>query len=218
VRTGAPVAALERRADRWLVELDGDGGSLDADAVVLTTPAFAAAPLLAPHSPAAAERLGAIRYASVTLVSLAYDEPATPLPGSGFLVPRTEGRLLTACSVFSNKWPHLAAPVQDILRSSVVRHGHERWRDLDDEALTEAVHDELVAAYGLSSAPRQVRVSRWERSFPQYPAGHLPAMAEVERTLRDDAPGIVVSGAYLKGVGIPTCIGAATAAVDALTA
>jgi oxygen-dependent protoporphyrinogen oxidase len=217
VRTGAPVAAIDRRADRWLVELEA-GDTFDADAVVVTTPAYAAAPLLAPHSPAAAERLAAIRYASVTLVTLAYDEPASPLPGSGFLVPRTEGRLLTACSVFSNKWPHLAAPGQVILRASVGRHGDERGRDLDDAALTEAVHAELAAAYGLDDGPREVRISRWDRSFPQYPAGHLPAMAEVERTLRADAPGIAVTGAYLKGVGIPTCIGAATAAVEALTA
>jgi protoporphyrinogen oxidase len=42
-------------------------------------------------------------------------------------------------------------------------------------------------------------------------------MAEVERSLRTDAPGIAVTGAYRKGVGIPTCIGAAHDAVAALT-
>ncbi|HVF32359.1 MAG TPA: protoporphyrinogen oxidase [Acidimicrobiales bacterium] len=214
IRTGAPVGAIERRADRWLVVQD-DGDVHDADAVVVAVPAFAAAPLLAPLSPAAADRLSAIRHASVTLVTLAYPEPATPLPGSGFLVPRTEGRLLTACSVFSNKWPHLAAPGQLILRASVGRHGDERWRDLDDGALAEAVHHELSAAYGpaISTGPTEVRISRWERSFPQYPAGHLGVMAEVEAALRDDAPGVAVIGAHLRGVGIPTCIGAARAAV-----
>jgi oxygen-dependent protoporphyrinogen oxidase len=218
VRTAAPVAALERRADRWLVATDDPAGDvLDADLVVVTVPAPTAAPLVGPHSPDAAERLAAIRYASVTLVTLAYPAPAEPLPGSGFLVPRTEGRLLTACSVFSNKWPHLAAPGEVILRASVGRHGDERWRDLDDDALVAAVHDELVAAYGLQDAPTAVRISRWEHSFPQFPAGHLPVMAEVERSLRTDAPGIAVTGAYRKGVGIPTCIGAAHDAVAALT-
>ena len=54
LRTASPVSAIERRADRWLVETAA--GIVDADAVVVTTPAYAAAPLLAPHSPAAATR------------------------------------------------------------------------------------------------------------------------------------------------------------------
>lgn len=220
VRTAAPVAAIERRADRWLVEVDG-GEDVDADVVVVAAPAFAAAPLIAPLSPDAAMVLLGIRYASVTLVSLAYPDAALasgPLSGSGFLVPRTEGRLLTACSVFSNKWPHLASPGSVILRASVGRHGDERWRDLDDEALVAAVHDELAAAYGLASGPTEVRISRWERSFPQFPAGHLGAIGDLEAALRRDAPGIAVTGAYLRGVGLPACIGSAHAAVAALEA
>lgn len=220
IRTGAGVSSIERRADRWLVEVDGDDVH-DADAVIVAAPAFAAAPLVEPLSPEAAQQLAAIRYASVTLVSLAYDEAALgsgPLPGSGFLVPRTEGRLLTACSVFSNKWPHLAAPGSVILRASVGRHRDERWRDYDDDSLVEAVHDELAAAYGLTAGPTAVRLSRWDRSFPQFPAGHLSRMAGVEAALQRDAPGIAVTGAYLRGVGIPACIGSARAAVDALLA
>lgn len=219
VRTSSPVVAIERRADRWLVE--GEDGSVDdADVVVVTTPAYVAAPLLAPHSPAAADALSSIGYASVTLVTLAYDATAVirPLAGSGFLVPRTEGRLLTACSVFSNKWPHLARDGSVILRASVGRSGDERGFDLDDDALVAAVHDELAGVLGLTSPPTATRISRWRRSFPQFPAGHLVRMAELEATLRRDAPGIAVTGAYLKGVGIPACIGAASAAVAPLLA
>jgi oxygen-dependent protoporphyrinogen oxidase len=217
LRTSSAVETIERRADRWLV---ADAAEVhDADLVVVTTPAFAAAPLLAPHSPAAAEALASIGYSSVNLVTLAYAEAAvtTPLAGSGFLVPRTEGRLLTACSVFSNKWPHLARPGSVILRASVGRSGDERGFALDDDALVAAVHDELAPVLGLTDPPAATRVSRWRRSFPQFPARHLWAMAEVERTLAEDAPGIAVSGAYLKGVGIPACIGAAQAAVARLT-
>jgi oxygen-dependent protoporphyrinogen oxidase len=214
LHVSSPVASIDRRADRWLVETD-DGSVHDADAIVVTTPAYAAAPLLAPHSPAAAELLGRIGYASVTLVTLAYDEATVtrPLAGSGFLVPRTEGRLLTACSVFSNKWPHLARAGSVTLRASVGRTGDERGFDLDDGALVEAVHAELTQTLGLTAPPTATRVSRWRRSFPQFPAGHLQDMARLEARLREDAPGIAVTGAYLKGVGIPACIGAARSAV-----
>ena len=219
LRTSSPVAAIERRADRWLVVEDDDGAVHDADAVVVTTPAYAAAPLLAEHSPAAADLLARIGYASVTLVTLAYDAAAVtrPLAGSGFLVPRTEGRLLTACSVFSNKWPHLARDGSVVLRASVGRSGDERGFDLDDEALVAAVHEELAQALGLEAPPTATRISRWRRSFPQFPAGHLSAMADLEAALRRDAPGVATTGAYLKGVGIPACIGAAQAAVASLS-
>ena len=219
LRVSTPVAAIERRADRWLVEAD-DGSVEDADAIVVTTPAYAAAPLVAAHSPAAADLLARIGYASVNLVTLAYDAGAVtrPLDGSGFLVPRTEGRLLTACSVFSNKWPHLAREGSVILRASVGRSGDERGFDLDDDDLVAAVHDELAGVLGLTSPPTATRVSRWRRSFPQFPAGHLSAMADLEAALRRDALGIAVTGAYLKGVGIPACIGAAQAAVAGLAA
>jgi oxygen-dependent protoporphyrinogen oxidase len=217
LRTSAPVASIDRRADRWLVE-GVDGSVDDAEAVVVTTPAYVAAPLLAPHSPEAADVLAAIGYASVTLVTLSYDAESVtrPLQGSGFLVPRTEGRLLTACSVFSNKWPHLARPGTVILRASVGRHGDERGFELEDDALLAAVHDELAQTLGLTAPPTATRISRWRQSFPQFPAGHLLRMATLEETLRRDAPGITVTGAYLRGVGIPACIGAAQAAVAAL--
>jgi oxygen-dependent protoporphyrinogen oxidase len=43
-------------------------------------------------------------------------------------------------------------------------------------------------------------------------------MADLEAALSRDAPGIAVSGAYLRGVGIPACIGAATATAQRLLA
>jgi oxygen-dependent protoporphyrinogen oxidase len=217
LRTSAPAAAIERRADRWIVVCD-DGSFADADTVVATAPAYATAPLLADHSPDAADLLARIAYASVTLVTLSYDAIAVvrPFAGSGFLVPRTEGRLLTAGSVFSNKWPHLARAGTVVIRASVGRAHDERGLAMDDGELVDAVHAELADALGLVDGPTNARVSRWRRAFPQFPAGHLVAMDELEAALRRDTPGIAVTGAYLRGVGIPACIGAAGVAVARL--
>lgn len=218
IRSATPVFAIERRADRWLV-VAMDGTVFDADAIVLATPAFATAPLIQPLSPSAANALQAITYASVALVTLSYPSEAfgRAFTGSGFLVPRTEGRLMTACSVFSNKWPHLAVEGKVVLRASVGRSGDDRGLGLDDSALVAQVHDELVEMLGLLAPPTSTRVSRWDASFPQFPAGHLLAMDAVVATLRIDAPGIAVTGAYLRGVGIPACIGSARSAAEAVT-
>ena len=66
-------------------------------------------PTCSPASPAdAAAELAGIPYASVAVVTLAYDRSADAscprVPG--MLVPRTEGRLVKASTWVSRKWPH----------------------------------------------------------------------------------------------------------------
>ncbi|MEA2716840.1 MAG: protoporphyrinogen/coproporphyrinogen oxidase, partial [Actinomycetota bacterium] len=114
----------------------------DAAAVVVTLPAFAAALLL----PAAAGDLAAIRYASVAVTTLAYRPESVPEPldGAGFLVPRIDGRLTTACTFTTTKWPSHAAGGLVLLRASAGRAGDDRPDHLDDDALVARLHEELA--------------------------------------------------------------------------
>ncbi|HKH06892.1 MAG TPA: protoporphyrinogen oxidase [Acidimicrobiales bacterium] len=205
VRTGSPVTGLVAEGGRWRVEPAG----VVAGAVVVATPAHATAPLVAPHEPGAAAFLRGIDHASVTLVSLAVPREAVdhPLDGSGFLVPRSSGRLLTACSWFSSKWAHHAGDGSTVLlRASAGRDGDDRQAGLDDDAVVAAVMDDLRETMGLRGAPTEVRVSRWPRSFPQPRPGHLAALAAAEADLADAAPRLAVTGAWARGVGVPACI------------
>jgi protoporphyrinogen/coproporphyrinogen III oxidase len=227
VRTGTTVTALAPVDGGWrLTTAAGAGGGpatapveVDADAVVLAVPAFAAAPLVGPNAPSVAASLGALDHASVALVALAYAEHAVPRPldGSGFLVPRVEGRLMTACSWASSKWAHLARPGRVLLRVSAGRAGDERAAALDDEALVARLRVELGAAMGIEAAPLEVRVTRWPRAFPQYGPGHLTRMAEASATLASQAPGLALAGAALGGIGLPACIGTGRAADRAVS-
>ncbi|MCU1375475.1 MAG: Protoporphyrinogen oxidase, partial [Actinomycetia bacterium] len=196
VRTGAPVAALDE---------------LDADGVVLAVPAFAAAPLLAPVAPDVAATLAAIEHSSVTLVAFAYPDGAVdrPLDASGFLVPRPEGLLMTACSWSSTKWAHLAAPGRFLLRVSAGRVGDDRAAGMSDEAVVAQLRDELGVTMGLRGEPHEIAVHRWPRAFPQYAPGHLTRMAQARAALPRH---LALAGALLGGVGIPACIGSGRAA------
>jgi oxygen-dependent protoporphyrinogen oxidase len=137
-----------------------------------------------------------------------------PLDGSGFLVPQSSGRLVTACSWMTSKWAHLGAdPSTVILRASAGRAGDERALAATDDELVAALADDLRDTMGLHAIPTAVRVSRWERSFPQPRPGHLDAVARAERALADRAPGLSMAGAWELGVGIPACIRAAERAV-----
>jgi oxygen-dependent protoporphyrinogen oxidase len=227
LRTGVSVTGLERAGGGagggWRLWLAGRGAAagaeprelIEASAVVLATPAYATARLLAGVAPDAADGLARIDHASVALIALAVPRSGVDrlLDGSGFLVPQSAGLALTACSWVTSKWPHLAVdPDLVLLRASVGRDGDDRALALDDEGLVATVLAELATTMELRAAPVEVRISRWERSFPQPRPGHLPAVTALVGGLAETAPGVGLAGSWVGGVGIPACIRGARAA------
>ena len=229
------AGGLGRLVDRLAEELDdirlgtvvdhitaGDAGytlrgpEIEADAVVVTVPSFAGAGMLALLSPAAAKLMAEIRHASVVTATLAYPPSAVtrPLEGAGMLVPRVEGRLVTACTWSTSKWPALAAGGMVLLRASAGRDGDDRAMELPDEEVVRRVHDELAPVLGLPRRPEASLVSRCLRGFPQYDVGHLARVDAIEAALRTDAPGVFVAGAAYRGLGIAACVEQARRAAD----
>lgn len=108
VRTSATVRDLARRTDGgWnlVVGSTRDAEIVQADAVVLATPARPTARLLSDVVPDAALELARIEYASMAVVTMAFrarDFPDTS--GSGFLVPPVDGRDIKAATYSSAKW------------------------------------------------------------------------------------------------------------------
>jgi protoporphyrinogen/coproporphyrinogen III oxidase len=206
IRTGTTVAGLAPAAGGgWAIE----PADVVAGAVVVATPAFVTAPLVAPHAPLAAKVLGGIEHASVVLVGLAVPRDAVDrdLDGSGYLVPHSSGRLLTACSWVSSKWAHMAGDGSTvILRASAGRFGDERALSLPEDALVAALLADLGDTMALRGAPTAVRVNRWPRSFPQPRPGHLDEVAAAEADMASRAPRLAATGAWARGVGIPACI------------
>ena len=106
IRLSCPAASVETLSIRF-----SDGrASENFDAIVLATPSWAAADLLPKSHSETAAMINDIDYASVVLVTLAFnsDHPTDiELSGSGFLVPASEDLNITACSWASSKWEHL---------------------------------------------------------------------------------------------------------------
>jgi oxygen-dependent protoporphyrinogen oxidase len=208
LRTGTPVAAITGGAGRYTVHT-GDDAPIEADAVVLATPAPLAGAVLRDVAPDAAALLAGWEYASVIMITLAVPGLGGRLQGSGYLVPKPVQRRVTAASFASNKWAHLQPPGGDaLLRVSIGRDGAPP-DDLDDEAALQAAVDEVGGHLGVGGSglqPSAVRVTRWNDAFPQYRPGHPARVAAVAAALRATTPGIVVAGAAYDGIGIPACI------------
>jgi oxygen-dependent protoporphyrinogen oxidase len=213
VRLRTTVRELRRTASGWQLVTGPRNaeGILEADGVILAVPATPAARLLSALTPGASADLAAIPYASVAVIALAYPAASVgPLPGSGFLVPPVEGRLIKAATFSSQKWGWYAdvAPGLALMRVSIGRHGEEAVLQRDDVDLATAAAAELAEAVPVRGRPVDVRVTRWGGSLPQYGPGHLGRVARI-RAAVGALPAIAVCGAAYDGVGIPACIASA---------
>src|SRR5581483_449684 len=101
----APVSrVVPGLSKRWRVIL-ANGRAIEADAIILATPAKVTAGLLRELDRATSDQLSAITYGSTGILSLIFSADDVRLPaGSGFVVPKIEGKLLKACSFSSLKF------------------------------------------------------------------------------------------------------------------
>jgi protoporphyrinogen/coproporphyrinogen III oxidase len=225
VRTGAMVRRLARTAAGWRLTVGSrhDEECLTADAVILAVPASPAARLLGdvPGASAAATALREIRYASMAIVTLAYQAAAFPRPleGSGYLVPAVDGRPVKAVTFSTVKWPHLrdAGDGLDIVRCSLGRIGEESLLQSGDAELARLAAVGLAAATGAHEPPVATRVTRWGGGLPQYTVGHLDRVARIRSAVAGQ-PGLAVCGAAYDGIGIPACVATAQAAAGQIVA
>ena len=221
ILTGRRVVRLigkpERREPGYAVLLD-EGTCLEAEAVVLATPAYVTARLLEPLAPAAAAHLRTIPYVSTAAVTLAYKREMIrhPLDGNGFVVARGGALNTTACTWISSKWPYRAPAGIALLRCYLGAAGREAVVQEDDRRLTELARADLRATMGIDATPAFVSVTRWPAAMPQYPPGHLERLEAIERAV-EAQPGITLAGAGYRGIGIPDCIRQGTEAARRLT-
>ena len=123
---------------------------------------------------------------AVTTLAYRPESVSKPLDGAGFLVPRVDGRLMTACTFTTTKWPSTAAASEGmvLVRASAGRAGDDRPDHLDDTTLVAQLHDELAEAIGVTDQPVASLVSRWPNGFPQYQPGHAQRVDRIEAVAR----------------------------------
>ncbi len=222
VRTKATVRRITGRPGGYdlLVGATNTTEHVRVDAVVLATPAAPTARLLADVSPAAATELGRIEYASMAVVSLAVPAAAfaAPLPGSGFLVPPVDGKVVKAGTWSSRKWGWIgdaAGSDTVLLRTSLGRHREEAVLQRDDAELVSLALADLREAVGFHGSPVDAIVTRWGGALPQYAVGHRDRIGRVRAAVAQ-LPGLEVCGAAYDGIGVAACVADARQAADRL--
>lgn len=205
LRLNTGVRAIKRMGEnQYSVQLD-DGTQLEADAVILTTPAYVSADLTRDVAPAAAERLESIRYVSTGTISFGFKAAEVPnlLEGFGVVIPTSEKRPINAITISSTKFDHRAPEGMILLRAFFGGSRSAESMNLDDETLYEVVRNELRSILGVYAEPLFHRIYRWWNANPQYDVGHLELVDEIEAAL---PAGLYVTGSPYRGVGLPDCV------------
>jgi protoporphyrinogen/coproporphyrinogen III oxidase len=201
----ARIEQISRRPEGGYQLTLGDGGSLDADAIIVTTPAYTAADLVGMLAPDAAESLAQIRYVSTGTISLTYrrDEIQHPLDGFGLVIPRSEHRAINAITWTSTKFDHRAPAGYVLMRTFFGGSRHPEMMAKSDDELQQTIYSELDALMGITASPVFHRIYRWHNANPQYDKGHLQQVDTIEAAL---PVGLYVTGSAYRGIGIPDCV------------
>ena len=210
------VRGIYREDDEWRVAIDMGQDEM-FDAIIMATPANVAGGLLESVDRDLADDLLGITYSSSVTVTLGYhmDQLRHMPPGFGFLVPRSEGRRMLACTFVHNKFPHRAPSNKGIVRCFLGGARDESVLNLTDDEVVATVRSELKEIVKLEGRPMFERVYRWRGAMAQYESGHLARVERIELRVKN-IPGLEIAGNAYHGIGVPDCIREGTNAANAV--
>ncbi|MCB2230780.1 protoporphyrinogen oxidase [bacterium] len=203
---GNGVERIEKDADDYRLHLR-TGESLTARHVILSLPAYAAAPVVSAVSTTLSNALSAIPYAPISVVCLGYPRESVkrPLDGFGFLVPSKEGLTILGSiwtsSIFADRAPQ--GRVQ--FRTMVGGDGDHESVNLSDNDLLARVTSDMDSLLGLQGEPEIVKIYRWSHGIPQFRIGHGELLKQIEAELAW-AGNLYVTGNAYYGIGLNDCV------------
>ena len=207
IHCGRKISQLKQTSDgRWLIE-EENHDPITADAVIVTTEAYAAAGLVKNELPRLADLLNEIPYVSSATVSMAFPRQAIPhlLDAYGFIVPKIANRRIMAVTWSSIKWAHRAPQGTVLLRAFVGGAQRQELAACGDQEMLSLVKEELSSIMGINTPPEKSWIFRWPQGMPQYVMGHLDRLEAID-SIANEQKGLYLAGAGYRGIGIPDCI------------
>ncbi|HUC97439.1 MAG TPA: protoporphyrinogen oxidase [Candidatus Polarisedimenticolaceae bacterium] len=191
---------------RWQLAT-GTNEILETDGIILATPAFHTAQMLASAVPEAARELSRIAYASSATISLAYHDRDFPRTADsfGFVVPAVESRKIMACTFSSLKYPGRAPEGHVLMRAFVGGSLQPGLLDDNDAILERNVRAEITSLLGVNAEPLLVHIQRHPNAMPQYHVGHQARIQRIESAL-DSHESLALAGSAYHGVGVADCV------------
>ncbi|NTV49371.1 MAG: protoporphyrinogen oxidase [Geobacteraceae bacterium] len=215
VRPGVAVAAVEKGTDIPYRVKCSDGAEYVADQVIVASPAFAAAEMIAGLDGGIAGILQQIPYASMTVICFGYSrgQIKRSLDGFGYLIPKKEGCNTLGTLWDSSMFEDRAPEGKVLLRSMMGGACFPEYVTLSDDEVVARVRKDLALTMGIDAQPEFVRVFRHPQAIPQYTVGHGARLQALDDALKKH-PGLILTGNSYRGIGLNDCVAAAERAAD----
>ncbi len=193
--------------------------TLDADAIILTSPAAQSAAMVRELDPTLAGVLDEIPTAPLAVVCMGYEEAAirsaARLDGFGFLTARGEGIRILGTLWETSIYDHRAPRGRALLRVMIGGASDPGAVSLSDDRLLTIVREDLKRTMNISAMPELVRIVRHPRGIPQYTQGHQSRVQRIDTRLKSH-PGLFVAGNSFRGVSLNACVADARSVADAV--
>jgi len=218
VRLGAKAESVARSANYQIcVAQNGRNEIVEAAAVVVATPAYTAAHIVAPISSALVHTLSGVAYAPVAVVASGYyDRQITArLNGFGFLVPRSE-KVRTLGTVWNSSLFPGRAPAGSVAITSFIGGATDpKIMDRSEDEIAAIVQDENARILQISGSPVASAVWKYPKALPQYNLGHAHVVEAIRNGERSN-PGLFFCGNYLEGPSLGKCVETANQTAQAI--
>jgi oxygen-dependent protoporphyrinogen oxidase len=191
--------------------------SVTTRSLILATPTDVTGRLLSRLDSSFESPLTSIDYAPVAVVSLGYRKKNVrhSLKGFGFLVPRSAGLRVLGAVWNSSLFPGRAPAGNALLTSFVGGATDPAAATLEPQELASLVHREISPLLCIIGEPVFSDVTIWPRALPQYNLGHADRLAAVAKAC-SRFPGLWLTGNYLRGPAISSCVDQALAVAEEL--
>jgi oxygen-dependent protoporphyrinogen oxidase len=209
--TRAEGVAKSEEAGRTVYRIqtvsNGRAETLAARAVVMATPAYVAAHLIAQVSPTIARTLSGIAYAGLAVVTAGYyrNQFGAPLDGFGVLIPRSEKHQTLGIVWNSSLFPGRAPQGQVMITSFLGGATDPETVEKSEEVVATISEEENARILGIVGRPIASVVWKHPKALPQYNLGHGHIVEAIHAEARA-IPGLHFAGNYLAGPSIGTCI------------
>lgn len=214
MRLNAGVSHIEHQGAGYRVFLQ-DGTCIDADGVILATPANISAKFLGKAQPEAAKLLREIMHSSLGTLTFVFNSADLPaeMPIRSLMIPRRENRLIDAITRTNERVSGRSSETYTLFR---VFFGGSRpdTTTMPDNELIALVREELTTLIGIHAEPVATRAYTWPDDYPQAQVGHLELVTAIEKTLPNT---LAVAGSSYRGLAVPDCIRNAKEAVNRIT-
>jgi oxygen-dependent protoporphyrinogen oxidase len=209
LHTAVAVESVRRSNGRFLLSLVEQGlrGEIDADALVLATPAYSAAAALGSLDPQISDALSAIPYSPISVVALGYEQATlgNPLDGFGFLIPRLEKRRILGALWDSSVFPNRAPAGKALIRAMVGGVRNPELAALPAGDLVALTREELASTMGITAAPALARAFFHDKGIPQYLVGHGKVLERIDGRLAA-FPGLYLNSNAYRGIALNDCV------------